>query len=369
MNGWRFALFLTVALSVWAVMHAYVFWRVSTIPWIDEHIPAWALIAIAVTLWASYPAARILESHHYATVGRPLEFFAANWLGVMFLLFAALLVVDAVTLGGIWLPELRVVAVIVAGILSVVALIQGARQPVVLEYEVKLAGLPRDRDGMTMVVLSDMHLGTLIGERWMARLIDQVDGLKPDIIVIVGDLVDGKVDHVERLLPVLQRLRAPQGVWAVTGNHEYYAGLDGSVQLLDRAGYHVLRDKWAEPVPGLILAGVDDLTARRQAGQHDHAVEKALAGRPAGGTVLLSHTPWHPEIPAKAGVGLMLSGHTHGGQIWPFNYLVRLEYAFLGGRYEVNGMSAIVCRGTGTWGPRMRLWRPSELLRIKLRTA
>ena len=95
---------------------------------------------------------------------------------------------------------------------------------------------------------------------------------------------------------------------------------------------------------------------------------KALSGRPPGATVFLSHTPWETEKAAGAGAGLMLSGHTHGGQIWPFSYMVRLRYPLLGGRYDVNGMTVIVCRGTGTWGPRMRLWRPGEILRITLRS-
>jgi len=192
--------------------------------------------------------------------------------------------------------------------------------------------------------------------------------MKPDIVVVDGDLVDGNVREVEPLLPVLTSLRAPLGVWAVTGNHEWYAGIDRSLQLFKDAGYTVLRDRWAVVAPGLVFAGVDDLTARRQFGLSDHPVEKALAGRPAGATILLSHSPLKAEAAAAAGAGLMLSGHTHDGQIWPFGYLVRFVYPLLGGRYEVNGMTAIVCRGTGTWGPRMRLWLPSEIVRITLRT-
>jgi predicted MPP superfamily phosphohydrolase len=96
-------------------------------------------------------------------------------------------------------------------------------------------------------------------------------------------------------------------------------------------------------------------------------METALANRPHGATILLSHTPWRAEEAAAAGVGLMLSGHTHNGQLWPFTYLVRTRYKLLGGRYPIGSMTAIVCRGTGGWGPRMRLWRPAEILRITLR--
>jgi predicted MPP superfamily phosphohydrolase len=110
------------------------------------------------------------------------------------------------------------------------------------------------------------------------------------------------------------------------------------------------------------MVGVDDLTAIHRSGQDGDPISKALAGRPQGATILLSHTPWQADKAAKAGVSLMLSGHTHGGQIWPFDYLVKRVYPLLEGRYEVDGMTVIVCRGTGTWGPRMRLWRPSEIL-------
>ncbi len=128
----------------------------------------------------------------------------------------------------------------------------------------------------------------------------------------------------------------------------------------------MLRNGWSEVRPGLILAGVEDLTSRRRNGQTDDVLSRALLGRTPGGTIVLSHTPWQAETAASAGAGLMLCGHTHGGQIWPFGYIVRLVYPLLAGRYEVGGMPVIVCRGTGTWGPRMRLWSRCEILRVTL---
>lgn len=372
MTARRFTVFLAIVLSVWAVMHGYVFWRLASVPWVAAHVPRRVLFWAAVAMWASYPLARFLNAWKLEAIGRPLELVAANWIGVLFLLLSALVVADAITLGGWCLSgpaaSIRGWAAGAALVLSAVALVQGLRPPVVREGEVSLAALPRDRDGLVLVALSDLHLGTLIGARWMTRLIRRMAALKPEVVVIVGDLVDGEVGRLEPLLPVLKTLRAPLGVWAVTGNHEYYAGLDRSVQLLQAAGYTVLQDRWAEVCPGLVLAGVDDLTARRQFGRTDRPLEKAMAGRPPGATILLSHSPLQAGAAAAAGAGLMLSGHTHDGQVWPFGYLVRLSYRLLGGRYDVDGMPVIVCRGTGTWGPRMRLWRPSEIIRIRLRT-
>jgi predicted MPP superfamily phosphohydrolase len=371
MSGSRFAIFLTVVLTIWGLMHAYVFWRLGTIPWIASHSSSRALALTGFVLWFSYPLARILNARKLETIGVPLEFAGAVWMGTLFLMFAALLAVDLITAGGFLLDRfttaIRGGAVVVAGILSLIAIAQGLRAPLVVAHEVRLKGLPPERDGLNLVVISDLHLGTLKGERWLTKLLGRVDSLKPDLMVIVGDLVDGNVRHVEPLVPLLQQLRAPLGVWAVTGNHEYYAGLDASVKLLEDAGFRLLRNRWAEATPGLAIAGVDDLTAREQFGQHDDAIEKALSHRPVGSRILLSHSPLAVERVAAAGANLMLSGHTHAGQVWPFNFLVQLKYPRLAGRFEVDGMTLIVCRGTGTWGPPMRLWRPSEILRIKLR--
>ena len=292
-------------------------------------------------------------------------------MGVLFLVLSGLLVVEVITLGGWllvrWVPVLRSGAVVTALILSAVALIQGFRAPVVKDYEVRLPGLSKDRDGLVLVHLSDLHLGSLIGERWLRRLITQVESLRPDLVVVTGDLVDGNVAHVEPLIPVLKKLHAPLGVWAVTGNHEFYAGLERSLVILDEAGWTVLRDRNVEVAPGLILAGVDDLTARQQWRLAGQPVQQALDHRRLGATILLSHSPWQVEAAAQAGAGLMLSGHTHAGQIWPFTYLVQHRYPRIAGRYHVDGMTLIVSRGTGTWGPRMRLWHRGEIIRIRLR--
>jgi len=365
------ALFLVVVLGIWAFLHAYVFWRLGTVPVIATSLgPRW-LAAIGVALWLSFPASRWLGTRLPGSFGWTLDFAATTWVGVLFLLFSALVAVDGVTAGG-WLfpriaPSLRGWAAIAAGGLSLVALFQGLRAPVVHDYEVTMAGLPRERDGLTVVAASDLHLGGVIGENWLAARIAQIEALHPDLVVLVGDVVDQNPAPVEAMLPTLQRLRAPLGVWAVTGNHEHYAGAARCVALFEAAGFQVLRDRATVVVPGLVLAGVDDLSARPSAGRDFSPLTKALAGRPAGATILLSHSPVQVEIAAKAGAGLMLSGHTHNGQIWPFTYLVGLRYSYLADRHIIDGMSLIVSRGAGTWGPRMRLWSPGEILRIRLR--
>jgi hypothetical protein len=294
-------------------------------------------------------------------------------MGSLFLALACLVLADLVTGFG-WLlprpaPALRVAALAAAGLLSLVALAQGLRAPVVSEVQVRLAGLPAALDGTVLVQLSDLHLGGILGRAWLERRVAQVQALHPDLIAVTGDLVDGDAEEVESLLPILQKLRAPLGVWAVTGNHEFYAGADRCAALMGSAGFTVLRDRAQEVAPGLVLAGVDDLTARRQFKLDGDPVTHALESRPGGATIYLCHSPLQAEKAAALGAGLMLSGHTHAGQVWPFGWLVRLAYPHIEGSYDVGGMTLLVCRGTGTWGPPMRLFRPSEIIRITLRAS
>lgn len=365
------AIFLTVVLSIWALMHGFVFWRLASVPWVASCLSKRALVLTAVALWASFPLARILDSWQLKALAGPLEHLASNWVGVLFLLVAALLAVEVVTFGG-WLfshsaPLIRGWSAVAALVLAGIALVQGMRPPVIREVELRLAKLPIEAEGTVLVQISDLHLGAMVGRSWLERLVARVDALRPDIVVIVGDIVDGNVERVQPLLPSLRKLQAPLGVWTVTGNHEYYAGVAASVRLLEEAGFRVLRDSSAELKPGLVVAGVDDLTAREQFRLDDDPLGKALKDRPPGATVFLSHTPWQAERAAALGADLMLCGHTHNGQIWPFNYLVRTRYPLITGRYSVNGMEVLVGCGTGTWGPRMRLWKPAEILRITLR--
>lgn len=365
-------MFLAIVLSIWALMHLYVFWRLSTIPFISAYLPQYWLVLVALVLWCSFPLARMLESTRLAPFAVPLEIGAAMWIGVLFLLLVSFLAADVVTAGGwLWPAKRQMVrtgAALVGVALSLVAMVQGLRPPALSDYEVVIPGLPADRDGLVLVHASDLHLGTIIGKRWLNSLIERIHPLRPDLVVLVGDVVDGNVRKVQPLVDSLKKLRAPLGVFGVTGNHEYYAGVDGCVDFMEAAGVQVLRDRAVQIVPGLVLAGVDDLTVRQQSGQGVGAVERVLSSRPPGGVILLSHSPLQVEQAASAGAALMLSGHTHAGQIWPFRYLVKSRYPRVSGRYHINGMDLIVCRGTGTWGPRMRLWKRAELVRITLRS-
>ena len=363
-------MFGSILITITTVMHVYVFWRASTVPSLRRYVSGKLLIGAGIVLWAVFFLGRIAGHGSTGAAAMILEFFSMNWMAVVFLMTVSLLTVDIITGFGFLLPRLapflRGWALAAGAVLSMIALVQGLRPPVVQNYEVNLSGLPPELDGAVIVAMSDMHIGTLISKEWLEARVSQVQAQQPDLVVLLGDIFEGHDQPKGELTAVLHRLSAPLGVWAVLGNHEFHGrnNTGGSVKHYD--GLRVLNNSWAEVRPGFILAGVEDLTANHRSGNGGDPVSSALAGRPPGTTLLLSHTPWQAGKIAGNGVRLMLSGHTHGGQIWPFGYLVQRIYPLLGGRYEVDGMTVIVCRGTGTWGPRMRLWRPGEILRVKL---
>lgn len=289
----RVVVFILVVLLVWTLMHAYVAGRVwgllST-----AGSRRWLLLA-TVLLWLSYPLGRALVHWKIPFPGYLFEILGAVWMGTLFLALIWLLVVDLVTGFGFLMTEsykpLRIAALGLTAFLALLALLQGLRAPSVREESVVLKGLPQKLDGLKVVQLSDLHLGTLMGRRWLDRLDRMVEAQKPDLILMTGDVLDGGAEQVEKLKPQLARIRAPLGVWAVTGNHEFYVGLERSVAFLESCEISVLRDTAREAAPGLVLAGVDDLTARREFRVDGDGLEKALAARPSGATIFLCHSP------------------------------------------------------------------------------
>jgi hypothetical protein len=362
-------MFGTFLISIATLMHVYVFWRAATVPFIKQNISRKTLITAAVLLWAVLFLGRFLGHHGTGSLAMILEFCSMTWLAVLFLTFIPMVFIDIITLFGFLMPRispsLRGGALLVGIILSSIAMFQGMRPPIIQKYEVSMANLPADMDGTLIIALSDMHLGTQIGKRWLDSRIAQVNAEKPDIVVLLGDIFEGHGVPEKLLVAAFDQISAPFGIWAVPGNHEFHG--NGNLDHFKEASFRMLTNRWTEVRPGLILAGVEDLTYRHRNGRSGDPVTQVLAGRPSGATILLSHTPWQTEKAAGAGVSLMLAGHTHGGQIWPFGYLVQSQYPLLAGRYEVDGMTVIVSRGTGTWGPRMRLWHPGEILHITLR--
>lgn len=243
----------------------------------------------------------------------------------------------------------------------------------IVDVEITLAKLPPALDGFTIVQLSDLHVGLTIDREFVQRVVDRSNALAPDLVALTGDLVDGKVEDLRDDFAPLGGLDAKHGVFAVTGNHEYYSGADPWIAELSRLGARYLRNERVtiaeEHDGGFELAGVDDWGASGYRG-HGEDLAAATAGRDLErALVLLAHQPRQVHRAAKHGVDLQLSGHTHGGQIWPWHYIVKIQQGgLLEGRYQIGGTQLYVTRGCGYWGPPVRVLAPLEITRVILRS-
>jgi len=362
-------MFGSVLTATYTVLLVYVMWRATSVPLFAHRLSRRSFLGAGVGLWAVFFLARVSGHQGTGPVAAALELVGMILLGSVFLISTVLFVVDLGTVFGRvftrWTPMLRGWGMVAGTTLSGIALVQGLRAPAVVSYEVTLPSLPAELDGRVLVAVSDAHLGAHIGERWITERVGEIQALRPDIVVFLGDMFEGHGD-APRDMPALRHLSVPLGKWFVDGNHESHRDVGTGTDVLEQAGFRRLAGQWAELAPGLVLAGVNDLTNHKRRDLDGDPLGRALANRPTGATVLLSHTPWQADRAAHAGVELMLSGHTHGGQIWPFGYLVQTVYPLLAGRYDIGGMAVIVSRGTGTWGPRMRLWHRGEILRVTL---
>ena len=241
----------------------------------------------------------------------------------------------------------------------------------VKNVDVPIANLPDALEGFAIAQISDIHVGPTIKAPYLNRIVDAVNGLKPDAIAITGDLVDGSVRELSSHTAPFARLSAKHGAYVVTGNHEYYSGAEPWIEELTRLGLRVLMNEHVVVARGgasLVLGGVTDYTAGGFIESHRSDPVKALDGAPAdaGARVLFAHQPRSAPAAAAAGFDLQLSGHTHGGQFWPWNLFVPMQQPYVHGLNRHESMWIYVSRGTGYWGPPKRFGAPSEITLIRL---
>ncbi|MFI5893209.1 metallophosphoesterase [Actinoplanes sp. NPDC051513] len=234
-------------------------------------------------------------------------------------------------------------------------------------WSMPMAKLPRAMDGTRLAVVSDIHLGPLTGTRHVGRIVDLINSVKADIVCVVGDLVDGTVAELGRFATPLADIESRYGAYFVTGNHEYYSGYAPWIEEVTRLGLRPLRNERVE-INGLDLAGVNDLGGTQYDDGPDFA--NALGDRDtARPVVLMAHQPAAAHEAAPFGVDLQVSGHTHGGQMAPFNLLVKLEQPVVSGYGNVDGVPVYVTNGAGFWGPPVRVGAPPQVTVVELRTA
>ncbi|HEV2271713.1 MAG TPA: metallophosphoesterase, partial [Steroidobacteraceae bacterium] len=260
---------------------------------------------------------------------------------------------------------------VLAVLATVVGFIDARRQPRVVDVDVPLPNLPRALHGFTIAQISDVHIGPTIKRDFLRGIVEIVNSLRVDLVAVTGDLVDGSVEQLAMHVEPLSRLRARHGTYFVTGNHEYYSGATAWIAELRRLGLHVLLNEHVVLSHGgaaLLLAGVTDYSADRFDPAQRSDPLTALAGAPADlrPRVLLAHQPRTAAAAADAGFDLQLSGHTHGGQFWPWNLFVRLQQPFTAGLDRLGSLWIYTSRGSGYWGPPKRLGVPSEIARVRL---
>jgi hypothetical protein len=256
------------------------------------------------------------------------------------------------------------VAVTAAGLLI-------ARRPRIVNVDIPISRLPPALHGFSITQISDVHVGPTIRREFVERLVRRVNALRADLIAVTGDLVDGSVQQLASHTEPLSKLSARHGAYFVTGNHEYYSGEAAWSREIRRLGLTVLKNQHVvldHDGASLVLAGLDDIGARHYDASQRSDPAAALEGAPAnaGARILLAHQPGSAQAAAKAGYDVQISGHTHGGQFWPWNLFVRYFQPFTAGLHRVKSLWVYVSRGTGYWGPPNRFGVPAEITRIRL---
>lgn len=341
---------------------------------------AWTLLW---TLFACVPLAFVATRALPRTLALPIYWVAHLWIGIFGLLLTVVSVVDLVRVISEWIVGRAlpawvgpVQAAAVLGAVATAALygFQVARgKPKVERIRVPIASLAPNAEGLRIVQISDVHIGETLDGRFLRRIVEQVNALNPDVVAITGDLVDGSVARLREEMKPLADLRALYGVFYVTGNHEYYHGGPAWEEAVRRLGVTVLHNahQVIEHRGGqVVIAGVTDHDGGHAGPEHAPDVGRALLGAPTGvPRVLLAHQPRQAAMAKGHGVDLQLSGHTHGGQIFPFMFFVKLQQPTVSGLQKLHGFWLYTHRGTGYWGPPLRIGPSPEIAELTLVSA
>ena len=365
--------FLLIFLSVYTAMNAVVYYKARVL--LPERWGVQAFLVLFVVLMIVAPiGTRLLESQGYEDPARVLAYLGYSWMGFVFLSLWGVLAIGAVglvfklinVLAGAGLPSLAgrgCTAAVFAGVLLIC--IYGYLEARWIKIErsvIKTTKLPAGVDRLKIAQVSDLHLGLLNGKERLQKVVDLIRAEQPDLVVATGDVVDGDMVGNGEIHALWRQLQPPLGKYAVTGNHEYYAGLAQALQTIERSGFRVLRDEALTAAGVLNIVGVDDPTGGSPVD------EAALLASSKGGlfTLFLKH---RPEVgdPSRGFFDLQLSGHAHRGQIFPFRFFTGMVYPMQNGLYDLGGGSFLyTSRGTGTWGPPIRVLSPPEVGIIEL---
>lgn len=365
-------------LAILALLHLYI--GVRVLP--DMNVGMAGVALGALLLAASAGLVRIglvAPSLRRSRWSEQLSWAGLLAMGLFSSLFVLTLLRDVVLLilalfhavGPVFTRDSAVAVPLVALLVTAIGFVNARRVARVVRVEVPIAGLPAALDGYSIAQISDIHVGPTIKRPYLNAIVNKVNALKPDAIAVTGDLVDGSVQRLAMHTEPLSRLAAPDGTFFVTGNHEYYSGAEQWIAEVRRLGLRVLMNEHVIRRRGdasLMIAGVTDYTAQHFNPAHKSDPRQAIAGAPRDVAVkiLLAHQPRSAPAAADAGFDLQLSGHTHGGQFFPWNLFVPLQQPFVAGLNRVRSLWVYTSRGTGYWGPPKRFGAPSEITLVRL---
>src|SRR5690625_1626866 len=350
-------------------------------------IPKIIWLSCVALMYACITAGFLIRHDKTTPFNDRISWVAFTFLGLFSWLFVLTLLRDVLLftlwLGQSWPPlgswdtqrtrfYSALLIVLVSLTATVVGFFNARRTPKVVEVEIKIAGLPDALNGFSIAQITDLHIGSTIKKQFVQRVVRNTNALDCDVIALTGDLIDGDVLGLAAHTQPLSQLEAPWGVYAVTGNHEYYSGAEQWVSEYTRLGMHVLQNEHVVLAPNqetIVLAGVTDYDAGRFDAKRATDPKAALAGSPnnAAIKILLAHQPRSMWAAAEAGFDLQLSGHTHGGQFWPWGHFVRLQQPLVAGLHRHKQLHIYISQGTGYWGPPMRVGAQSEITHIRLR--
>jgi predicted MPP superfamily phosphohydrolase len=372
--------FILALFTIYGGINLYIFLKVVNA--FDLGSPVSLLLGLIMLTMIGAPLiVRILEGSGRESLACFFAGTGYSWMGTVFLIFSLSLAVDIYHLlvaaaGFFFHKDLSPIvlgdkATLVSSILiAFTAMVYGYFRAMVIDTEtlrIKSPKIPADVGTLTIVQISDIHLGLIIRKKRLARILRRVTEAAPDILISTGDLVDGQIDQLSGLAEPFQEINPRYGKFAIMGNHEYFAGIATALEFTEKAGFTILRGE-AFTISSLInIAGIDD-PAGDYYGKHRHIEEDCLLmNLPAHlFTLLLKH---EPDV-TRESLGLFdlqLSGHTHKGQIFPFNLITSIRFPFISGYYSLEKSSSLyVSRGSGTWGPPVRLFAPPEVTIIRL---
>jgi uncharacterized protein len=374
-------IFVMVALFVMGLLHWFLYARLVIALDIASPTVLWPLRVLALFLAISYIVAHFAERHGPEPLVHALHWIASIWMGLMWeLLWIALLFYVAkivLMLTGVWwkfdagmvtlLGRYAAVTAIAAAVLLCGYGMKTAMGPArVANVKVPVPYITDEQRALRIAVASDFHAGVLVGRWEVERMSEQIMRLKPDLILLPGDIVDRTSDDIMPFADAFHKLNAPMGVFGSTGNHEYYVGLDGALAFCKAAGIRVLLNETVD-LPGVVLAGIEDRTAQQFKRPRPSPTELLKSASTDKPVIFLNHTPdtKEAEEAAQAGASLVLSGHTHGGQIWPFSYLSKMAHRYHWGLYNLGKGFIFTSCGIGHWGPPMRIGAPPEIVLVQ----